>query len=631
MRQFILRVSCVADIVRLALGVSLAVAVGDAVAMAPAIGDLSVRRAGTVETVPDAALRCELVSTPEADGAQAHVLRLSKRARGDLALEIEYAAEIPEAEGALVWHHDMRTIRKVAPADGRVRNASRQKTVGTEWLSYWPFAVATGEDGKGRALALDPDYPAFYRIDLDAGARRLVLHLDIAVTDEAPEAEVRFAEYPVAGKSPFRRALTGYCARYPKAFASRVKEHGVWMPFSKISAVKGWEDFGFKFKEGNNEPDWDKAHGIHTFHYTEPTTWWQHMEGPTNGYDLAIAAGVAKIKDPDPRAKAWESSVFHDRDGRPVGFIKDAPWCRGVVWNYNDAPGIAGETTGWKVKMSHPPRSEYIDSAEMYVTVPLDFNRAHFAGMRTPLCWEAKTGRPAVFKGLIGFEYVRAAAEKAHAGGCLTMANGTPMEWFWLAPNLDVLGTEWDWQDWREGKRVWTPPSDSKLIYRRALCGKKPYCFLMNTDFSLLTPERTRKYFDRCLAYGAFPGFFSVDAATAPYFTRPELYERDRPLYRKYLPVVRALSEAGWTPDNRLLEVSDARAVSEQFGERYVTLFNPLERELEVKVRFAGANVREMLTGERVPDPQVRTTIVLAPESARAYEVTSVAGELSRR
>lgn len=583
-------------------------------------GVLTVRRAGSGEPVPDAALTRELISTQEAEGACGHVLRLAKRASGDLALEIEYAAEIPEAEGSLVWHHDMRTSRKVTPADGRVRNASRQKTVGTEWLSYWPFAVATDEDGRGRALALDPDYPAFYRIDLDVRARRLVLHLDIAVTDEAPKAEVRFAEYPVTGKSPFRRALTGYYARYPKAFASRVKEHGVWMPFSRISQVKGWEDFGFKFKEGGNEPDWDNAHGIHTFYYTEPTTWWQSVDGPTNSYDLAKAATLVPA-DADPRAKAWSSSVFHDRDGKPVGFIKDMPWCRGVVWNYNDAPGIGGKVTGWKVKMSHAPRCEYIDSAEMYVTVPLDFNRAHFGGMRTPLAWDSETGRPAVFKGLIGFEYVRAAAEKAHGAGCLTMANGTPMEWFWLAPNLDVLGTEYDWQDWRDGKRVWTPPSDTELIYRRALCGKKPFCFLMNTDFSLLTPERTRKYFDRCLAYGAFPGFFSIDAATAPYFTRPELYERDRSLYKQYLPVVKALSEAGWTPDNRLLEVSDARAISEQFGDRYVTLFNPLERELKLKVRFAAANVREMLTGERVGCPQEWTELVLAPESARAYEV----------
>jgi len=34
------------------------------------------------------------------------------------------------------------------------------------------------------------------------------------------------------------------------------------MPFAKISKVQGWEDFGFKFKEGNDETAWDDRHGI---------------------------------------------------------------------------------------------------------------------------------------------------------------------------------------------------------------------------------------------------------------------------------------------------------------------------------------------------------------------------------
>ena len=227
----------------------------------------------------------------------------------------------PPSAGPLTWHHDLRTSREASAADGQLRNASKQP-VGSGWLSYWPFGAVTGKDGCGRALALDPDAPAFYNIYLDARTRRLVLHFDIALTDESPAAEVRFTSYPVGGKSPFRSALAGYTARYPSAFESRVREHGQWMPFSKISEVNGWEDFGFKFKEGDKEPDWDKAHGIHTFYYTEPTTRWQHMEGPTNGYDLTIAAWVAKTKDSDPRAKAWESRVFLDRDGKPVGFME---------------------------------------------------------------------------------------------------------------------------------------------------------------------------------------------------------------------------------------------------------------------------------------------------------------------
>ena len=48
----------------------------------------------------------------------------------------------------------------------------------------------------------------------------------------------------------------------------------------------------------------------------------------------------------------------------------------------------------------------------------------------------------------------------------------------------------------------------------------------------------------RSLAYGCFPGFFSHNAAEGHYFTRPELYDRDRPLFRKYVPLCKLVAEA---------------------------------------------------------------------------------------
>ncbi len=74
---------------------------------------------------------------------------------------------------------------------------------------------------------------------------------------------------------------------------------------------------------------------------------------------------------------------------------------------------------------------------------------------------------------------------------------------------LDVLGTE---TDWHPGGN-WQPMSDAELLYRRALCKGKPYCFLMNTRFEEFSHELVEKYMKRCLAYGMFPGFFSHNAS----------------------------------------------------------------------------------------------------------------------
>jgi hypothetical protein len=115
--------------------------------------------------------------------------------------------------------------------------------------------------------------------------------------------------------------------------------------------------------------------------------------------------------------------------------------------------------------------------------------------------------------------------------------------------------------------------SDEELLYRRALCRGKPYCFLMNTEFTRLSHERVEKYMQRCLAYGMFPGFFSANAATGPYFERPEVFERDRTLFRKFVPLCKLVAEAGWEPVTRA-RASEETIHVERFGENYLTVFN---------------------------------------------------------
>src|ERR1035441_9376653 len=140
--------------------------------------------------------------------------------------------------------------------------------------------------------------------------------------------------------------------------------------------------------------------------------------------------------------------------------------------------------------------------------------------------------------------------------GKLMMANSTPNSLCWLAPSLDVLGTETDWNppaDRGAGRaeaktNVWRPMGETELLYRRAICGPKPYCFLMNTRFTAWTREMTGKFMKRCLAYGMFPGFFSADASTGHYFSQPALYNRDRALFKQFIPLCRRVAEAGWQP-----------------------------------------------------------------------------------
>ena len=176
-------------------------------------------------------------------------------------------------------------------------------------------------------------------------------------------------------------------------------------------------------------------------------------------------------------------------------------------------------------------------------------------------------------------EYTRAMAEEMHAKGKLMMANATPARLCWLAPWLDVMGTETNWhvlvgpQAGGEKKYAWQPMSAAEMLYRRAMCGPKPFCFLINTDFPAWGAELTEKYMQRCLAYGMFPGFFSSDASTGHYFSQPALYGRDRALFKKYVPLCKRVAEAGWQPVTKA-HTDEAGVCVERFGDRLLTVLS---------------------------------------------------------
>ncbi|MFW6163935.1 MAG: hypothetical protein ACODAJ_14290, partial [Planctomycetota bacterium] len=497
----------------------------------------------------------------------------------------------------------------------------------------YPFgAVATTSDvlkkGQrvGTGLGIDMEYPAFFRVGYNDGSGELFLAYDIGLTPEKPVARLRFCVFHFDAAWGFRSALARYYELFPDAFRCRTPRQGLWMPFVKISEVEGWEDFGFQFKEGNNETVWDDAHGITTFRYTEPMTWWMRMpKDMPRTVDAALAHAKGLAASGDKRAKSLFTSGYHNEDGRLPARLRDTPWCNGAVWSVNSMPGIEGEVTDFKLKWNAALREklygpnrkgdldgEYVDSSEGYVTDELDFRRDHFAAAQTPLTFSFDSHEPAIFRGLIAFEYVRAIARDVHAMDKLMMANSTPIRLCWLAPMLDVMGSETNWH--RGG--TWRPVSDADLLYRRALCKGKPYCFLMNTRFEDFSHALVEKYMKRCLAYGMFPGFFSHNASQGHYFTRPELYDRDRPLFRKYVPLCRKVAEAGWEPIT-LARSSDPKVTVERFGDRFLTVFNHSPAPGTATVTLDGlqpGNSHDLVTGRAVVWRGGQTTITLQGE-----------------
>lgn len=554
---------------------------------------------------------------------------LSDTSGKDRAVTLLYA--VPVGSTDLRWFHDPRRESKIEP--GREYVDAGRFHAGNGRLLHYPLGCVAGSSGPGVALGIDMSRPAFFRIGHNAGSGELFLAYDLGLAKEKPSVRLRFCRFPFDSAWGFRGALAMYYGIYKQHFRCRTPEQGLWMPFAPISKVKGWEDFGFKFKEGNDETAWDDAHGIITFRYTEPMTWWMTMpKQMPRTLDAAVAEARRLAEKGDRHAQALLTSGYHNEAGQMTARLLDTPWCNGAVWSMNSMPGIAGDATDFSVKWNAKLREqlykspagldgEYVDSSEGYVTDELDFRRDHFAVADTPLCFSPESHRPAIFRGLIAFEYVRGIARDVHAMNKLMMANGAPTQLCWLCPMVEVLGTETDWN--HRGR--WSPMSDADLLYRRALCKGKPYCFLMNTEFERFGPDLVEKYMKRSLAYGMFPGFFSHNASQGHYFSRPELYDRDRPLFRRYMPLCKRVAQAGWTPITAARS-SDDRVYVERFGDgatSFLTVFNdsPQRRTATIALDRPAASGRELLKDAEVRWSGGKTQVTLDGEDVAVIEV----------
>jgi hypothetical protein len=424
------------------------------------------------------------------------------------------------------------------------------------------------------------DHPAQYRLVYHAGTRQFFIAYDFGLTKDTARfpssAGFRFVLYRFDPHWGFRAALQKYYDLFPQQFAKRVTREGVWMPFTDIAKVPGFDDFGFGFQEGASDVAFDDQHGIASFIYVEPMSHWLAMprEVPRT-YDDALSVlnkdlAGARGKQAAEMAAATLTSGIENAEGRLFLHLEKAPWCDGGVFSLSPDPDIATNTThpfnkamvmqesiaaAFKRNESKraPPATlppgpgldgVYLDSLEM-AAGEMNYRRDHFRTANVPLVFD-REGRPCQLMIFNTWTFERYIAAQMHARGKLLFANAVLWQFSFPAAQLDVLGTEVNWLQ----QGAYQPDSDAVMNFRRALCRQKPYCLLMNTDYARFTPELVERYFQRCLFYGVWPGFFDEEAASKdPYWaSAKKWYERDRPLFKQYIPFLRRVTTAGWQP-----------------------------------------------------------------------------------
>lgn len=577
--------------------------------------------------------------------------RLSDTTGKDRAVSLFFA--IPVRGTKLVWHDDIRRFRRISGK--KLFENTEPATCGTGAMSIYPIGTVSGLDENGApfctSIGLDPTQPGQFRIGYDAANSELRIQYDFALVADTARfpsaAEFRFVIFDSDPDWGFRGAYAKYMDIFPAQFAVRAKKQGIWMPFTEIDTVEGFEDFGFGFHEmhgtGN---DFDSTHGIPAFFYTEPFTWWMDMPPEMERtYENAVAM-VDKLTEGDyplksnstvcyedakneyvRRAIALRQSGMRQADGKYFVQFFNLPWCNGACWIMNpnpDQPGeINGATINWSERHSKERHGlcqqlsgEYIDSTEGYTTPELNFDRGAFQHETLPLSFDAKTKQPGIFKGISVFEFTRKIGADMHAMNKMLFGNGLPYRFPWLLANFDIMGTE---TVWLGEDKSYAPIPDAQMALWRTLSGKKPYLLLQNTNFKFFDHSMVERYMQRVLFYALYPSMFSVDAASDPYWKNPALYNRDRDLFKHYVPLIRELGEAGWEPVTRA-KSSSKNILVERYGTRYLALCNETTEPQSARITVdfpVRREATERISGKTIPvSAKGVFSVELAPQSS---------------
>ncbi len=552
----------------------------------------------------------------------------------DRAVTVYFALPV-EASG-WTWGDDIRRARTI-DFKNEYANLTSVNVGATGGISLYPFGcVSNSKTALG--IANQMDMPNVFRIFYNGPTHQFVIAWDFALTQKTgtwPAGNARFRctlFHLQVGQAEwgFRAAAQKFYHLNSPNFNRLAKAEGLWMPFTDPSKVDRPEDFSFAYHEGDNSIKSDDAAGILSFRYTEPMSWWMNMpkEMPRT-YENAIsllnklANGTPEDKNHELRdmARATLNSGTQDANGRFNLEFREEPWAKGAIFVLNPNPELAStpdkptkasvsytvskgfEIYGEKAKKERGEQDgEYLDSLESWSDT-LDFRPSNLQASPYPLTFSTGDRRPVLPQWFSTHTFTRYLRDDLHNRGKLLFANTSPVNFTIFSPLLDVAGIEVNWLG-ADGK--FNPDSDAVMNLRRTMSSKKPYLLLQNTDYDKFSHSYVEKYLLRSLFYGIYPGMFSANAADHPYWENPKWYNRDRDLFKKYLPILKKLSSAGWEPIT-YARSSRPEVSIERFGVNHFTVMNASESALEFEIAVdaqklglttVGATSKNLLTGE---------------------------------
>jgi len=469
-----------------------------------------------------------------------------------------------------LMYFDTIPVQTTTPPDGAFNGQNLSEggygdAIGRGTMSFYPLSAVT-IDNKGKGMGIDLAIPLVYRLGAEKG-KGLFAEFDVAtspLTEKFPNrAFFKLCTFSFDGNWGMRSALEKYYSIYPEAFKKRVVTEGIWLPFTPLRSIPHWEDFGFAFHETAwNAKDLkdnkklptilsDKGTGVFSFQYTEP---WD-IQLPILKKDIPYDTLVSDKMIPQEHIQYIKNSSTEDKNGLLQARRLETPWFSSgwavsITTNCNpDLPGfnryqyVLQDEIRPAIKMNVD--GIYFDSMEWNWHHDLNYRSEHFKFTDYPLTFSAGIARPAIWNFTSEFEFMKKISDEMHSQGKLAMGNGHGWNPF-AAANLDLFGAELSW--YSSGDH-----NTDALDFKRAISFQKPIVFLLNeglNDKAFTDAPYTgyEIYFEKLMAYGFFPSFFSTNASSDPYWQDHKKIENGRPFFKKYIPIIKLIAAAGWQP-----------------------------------------------------------------------------------
>ena len=499
----------------------------------------------------------------------------------------------------------------------------------TDWdsapHSIFPVSTIYNEE-LGLAIAVCMDYPTFWQLEYNGSTQQFVLTYQLGIVKEAPDAaRFGFVIYRLDDpKYGFRAAMEKYTKIFPDYYTAREEEHGIWISgLLDVATIPDAKDFNFKFMRMHYDRDQPYTRrnsmaevnlGVKSHLYQEAGCVWLDYR------DAELLDSIDSFDNPS-LDKIWsavnELSVRRPTAQKPFDFLNrmaksivngvgvldlwgnmswdpvSNPWAPdGVQLHVNANPKLPSPTMfdahlggdAWALafdplkSISYPFDGFSMDEMSAWWTGNANFNTEHFKYTTVPLTYSPFYEQPMLHRLSTNWEYAKYLSDGVHAMGKTMFANKVPDKVSFFTPLMDVMGTE---GYALSGEDYWQP-SVKAMSQWRTLSYQKPFCYLYSTDFNLFTTERMERYMQYFLLFGIFPSpqDSASDSQFVTYFESPlKWYERDRAIWKKYSPIFKAVSEAGWEPVTKA-SVSNSNLLIERYGNSadegvYVVVHNP--------------------------------------------------------